>query len=242
MLANRRTGATHGEMYAKTFLFKYLLLIENDTHMIPEIETSSLVIFVSTFFFVSATPGMCMTLSMTLGMTLGVRRTFWMMWGELLGVGLVCVAAVVGVASIMLNYPAVFQIFKYVGGAYLLYLGIQLWLSKGKMAITVNSADIQDVSRRGLALQGFVTAIANPKGWAFMISLLPPFINPQYPLTPQMMTMLTVILVIEFCCMFIYASGGKTLRYLLNQKSNVRLLNRVAGCLMMVVGVWLAVG
>ena len=223
-------------------LFKYLLLIENDTPMIPGIETSSLVLFVSTFFFVSATPGMCMTLSMTLGMTLGVRRTFWMMWGELLGVGLVCVAAVVGVASIMLHYPTVFQIFKYVGGAYLFYLGIQLWLSKGKMAITGNSVDVPDVSRRSLALQGFVTAIANPKGWAFMISLLPPFINPQYPLAPQMMTMLTVILVIEFCCMIIYASGGKTLRYFLNQSGNVRLLNRVAGCLMMVVSVWLAFG
>ncbi len=50
-------------------------------------------------FFVSVTPGMCMTLSMTLGMTIGVRRTFWMMAGELLGVGLVAAAAVIGVAT-----------------------------------------------------------------------------------------------------------------------------------------------
>lgn len=205
-------------------------------------ETSSLILFVSTFFFVSATPGMCMTLSMTLGMTLGVRRTFWMMWGELLGVGLVSVSAVVGVASIMLHYPTVFQVFKYAGGAYLFYLGIQLWGSRGKMAITGNSAGVQDVSRRGLALQGFITAIVNPKGWAFMISLLPPFINPKYALAPQMTTMLVVILIIEFFCMIVYASGGKTLRYFLNQSGNVRLLNRVAGSLMLVVGIWLAFG
>ncbi len=45
--------------------------------------------FIPTFLFVSVTPGMCMTLAMTLGMTQGVRRTLWMMWGEMLGVALV---------------------------------------------------------------------------------------------------------------------------------------------------------
>lgn len=42
-----------------------------------------LAVFIPTFFFVSITPGMCMTLAMTLGMSIGVRRTLWMMLGEL---------------------------------------------------------------------------------------------------------------------------------------------------------------
>ncbi len=42
-----------------------------------------LAVFVPTFFFVSITPGMCMTLAMTLGMSIGVRKTLWMMLGEL---------------------------------------------------------------------------------------------------------------------------------------------------------------
>ena len=65
-----------------------------------------LAVFIPTFFFVSITPGMCMTLAMTLGMSVGVRRTLWMMAGEVIGVALVAIAAVVGVASIMLNYPS----------------------------------------------------------------------------------------------------------------------------------------
>ena len=76
-----------------------------------------LAVFIPTFFFVSITPGMCMTLAMTLGMSIGVRRTLWMMLGELVGVALVAIAAVLGVASIMLNYPQVFDILKWVGGA-----------------------------------------------------------------------------------------------------------------------------
>lgn len=202
----------------------------------------NLALFIPTFFFVSATPGMCMTLAMTLGMALGVRRTFWMMWGELLGVGLVSIAAVVGVASVMLHYPALFLFLKYVGGAYLFYLGVQLWRCRGTMAINDSTAKHRNTGRLALASQGFITAVANPKGWAFMVSLLPPFINPQYSLVPQMVTLLTIILGIELFCMIVYASGGKTLRSLLDKGGNVRLLNRVAGTLMAVVGVWLAMG
>ena len=99
------------------------------------IDPAILALFIPTFFFVSVTPGMCMTLAMTLGMSLGVRRTLHMMWGELIGVGLVSVLSVVGVAAVMLNYPALFSAFKYVGGAYLVWLGIQMWQAKGKMAI-----------------------------------------------------------------------------------------------------------
>lgn len=63
-----------------------------------------LAVFIPTFFIVSITPGMCMTLAMTMGMTIGVRRTFWMMSGELIGVGLIATLSVIGVAAIMLNY------------------------------------------------------------------------------------------------------------------------------------------
>lgn len=72
--------------------------------------------FIPTFFFVSITPGMCMTLALTLGMSIGYRRTLWMMIGELLGVALVSVSAVLGIAAIMLNYPWMFIALKFIGG------------------------------------------------------------------------------------------------------------------------------
>ncbi len=61
--------------------------------------------FIPTFFVVSVTPGMCMTLALTMGMTIGVKKTFYMMWGELFVVALVSIAAVSGVAAVMLKYP-----------------------------------------------------------------------------------------------------------------------------------------
>ncbi|MFN3882125.1 MAG: LysE family translocator [Nitrincola lacisaponensis] len=197
-------------------------------------------VFVPTFFFVSVTPGMCMTLAMTLGITLGIKRTLWMMWGEMLGVALVALLAVLGVAAVLLTYPGFFQVFKWVGGAYLFYIGVQMWQSRGRMAIPESAAVRQTVSAWQLFVQGFVTAVANPKGWAFHVALLPPFINQQQPLVPQLALLLSIILLLELICMLIYAGGGKALRMFLQHAHNVRLLNRIAGSLMLGVGVWLA--
>lgn len=199
-------------------------------------------LFITTFFFVSITPGMCMTLAMTLGMTVGVRRTLWMMLGELIGVGLVVVLTIIGVAALMLQYPQLFVALKWGGGAYLLYLGIQLWRSKGKMAIKCDTQEDRHISRGSLLSQGFITAVANPKGWAFFIALLPPFIDNTQPLLAQAIIMIAIILTLEFLSLVGYASGGKALSHLLRNRGNVQLMNRIAGTLMIGVSVWLALG
>lgn len=206
------------------------------------LDYTLLALFIPTFLLVSATPGMCMTLALTLGMTIGLKKTFWMMWGELAGVALVSLAAVLGVASVMLNYPNLFLILKYVGGAYLCYLGLQMWGSKGKMAIQSETTDMTTISPKQLVSQGFITAIANPKGWAFTLSLLPPFINPELPIPPQLAALIIIILLSEFCFLTLYASGGKTLRLMLANNHNVKWLNRLSGTLMIGVGIWLALG
>ena len=197
-------------------------------------------VFIPTFILVSLTPGMCMTLSLSLGMTIGLRRTFWMMYGELLGVGLVAAAAVVGVAAVTLRYPALFLLFKIIGGTYLGYLGVQLWRSRGALAMRSDmSTGQRNMSARTLAAQGFVTAVANPKGWAFFIALLPPFIDYSRPLPGQLGILLSIVLAIEFVSLIIYAGSGRALHHLLLKKGNLLLLNRIAGSAMIGVGVWL---
>ena len=205
------------------------------------IDFSVLALFVPTFFFVSITPGMCMTLALTMGMAFGVKRTLWMMLGELCGVALVAIAAVLGIAAFMLKYPQAFQAFKYCGAIYLAYLGVQMWRARGRMVLVDPSGSAPSaIPALTLISQGFITAVANPKGWAFFIALLPPFINQSKPVLPQMVVLLTVILLLEFICMLIYASGGRTLSRLLHRGENVRLMNRIAGTLMLGVGGWLA--
>ena len=181
---------------------------------------------------------MCMTLAMSLGITIGVRKTFWMMYGELLGVATVAVASVLGIATLMTTLPQLFQGFKIMGALYLLYVGINMWRAKGKLSADPNQHQ-QSIKKRSLFQQGFLTAIANPKGWAFMISLLPPFINQTLPLIPQLSVLVIVILISEFICMTLYATGGKSIAKVLTKRNNVQLLNKISGSLMVIVAIWL---
>jgi threonine/homoserine/homoserine lactone efflux protein len=110
---------------------------------------------------------------------------------------------------------------------------------RGKMTVDSNNSH-QHIASRKLVFQGFITAIANPKGWAFTVSLLPSFINPDLALTPQLISLVIIILISEFIFMLIYASGGRTIGKLLGHSQNVRLLNRISGSLLIIIGFWLA--
>ena len=182
-----------------------------------------------------------MTLALTMGMRFGLRKALWMMLGELVGVGLVASLSAVGVAALMLTYPALFVVLKYAGGAYLIYLGIQMWQSKGKMALNIDVDSSVVISKKAFIIQGFITAIANPKGWAFFIALLPPFLNYSHPITVQLFQLILLILLLEFICLLIYAGGGKSLRSFMLKSGNLEHLNRIAGTLLIGVGIWLAV-
>lgn len=204
---------------------------------LPSVTVLSL--FIPTFFMVSITPGMCMTLSLTLGMRFGMKAIFWMMIGELSGVGLVATLSAVGVAAILLTYPILFSVLKIGGGCYLIYLGLQMWLSKGKMAITNDAAMNTVYSPTALISQGFITAIANPKGWAFFVALLPPFLDPERALFGQLSVLLVLILVLEAMCLIIYGLGGKSLGHFLGDEKHQKTLNRCSGALLAGVGIWL---
>lgn len=180
---------------------------------------------------------MCMSLAMTLGMTIGIKRTLWMMLGEVVGVALVAVLSIVGVAGLFMSYPNAFIVFKWIGGCYLVYTGIKLYFSPVHISLNAGATLL---SQKQLITQGFITAIANPKGWAFMVALLPPFINPEKPLFTQLSVLVGIIIVSEFVCMCIYASGGSSLKHFLNKGEQRQWVNRIGGTLLAGVGIWLA--
>ncbi|MDH5276409.1 MAG: LysE family translocator, partial [Gammaproteobacteria bacterium] len=146
-------------------------------------DLTLLIAFGASFFLVALAPGLCMTLAMSLGISIGARRTLWMMAGELAGIALVGAAAVLGVAAILLKAPTVFAVFKWVGGAYLLYMGWQTWHAQPLRPEQLGAGRRR--TRFSLIAQGFITAVGNPKAWAFLVALLPPFVDQSRPLAPQ---------------------------------------------------------
>ena len=181
-----------------------------------------------------------MTLALTMGITIGVRNTMKMMVGELIGVLIVASTVVFGGGTIISSFPTAFLLFKYAGGIYLMIIGFQMFNSRGSLALNFDGTHSFEIDFIKLFSQGFITAVANPKGWAFFIAMTPAFINYEIALLPQMSALVIIILLIEFVSLMIYAAGGQALGVILKKQGNMRLINRIAGLLMTGVGIWLA--
>ena len=133
----------------------------------------------------------------------------------------------------------IFQIFfKYLGGSYIIFLGVKNWLAKD----TVDFTKAKNYrSNFNLVLQGFAASFFHPKAWAFLAVFLSSFIKKDAPLLPQVGLLLSVLLVIETNSLIIYAAGGKALQKILCKKNNMRLINFISGTLLVIVGLWLII-
>lgn len=200
-----------------------------------DLESSTALLFAMTFFAISITPGLCMMLSMSLGAYLGVRRTMWMMAGELLAMSFISLVAMFGLTTIYLKFDYLLDFLKYLGISYLLYIGYMSWNTKVESGFDLDTAK---TSPGALFISGVMTAISNPKAWVFMITILPPFIKSSKPMVSQVATLLLLIILIEFSCLMIYAYGGSVLQKFFYENDKAYYLNRVSGVAFMTVAVY----
>ena len=191
-------------------------------------------LFVVTIAAVSLTPGMCMTLAFSLGLSQGYRKTLWMMAGEMTGVIVVVSSTVYLLGWLLRLDPMWFNALALAGAVYLLWIARQLWLADPALAKQRTANTLTPMS---LAVLGFTTAIMNPKGWAFMVALLPGFMDGEKALFPQLALFLSVMLTTEFISLSLYAGGGRWLRQFLGEGARLGVLNKVAASLMVGVSI-----
>ena len=198
-----------------------------------------ILLFIPTIASVSFTPGLCMTLAFTLGLSIGYRRTLWMMLGELSGVATVFTATFWSLGWLLSRDPIYFQIVSLFGGAYLLYLAYQLFRQTPE---AIKARNLENTSPMALAILGYITAVSNPKGWAFLIALLPGFVASDGPLFPQFLIMMGIMLTTEFISMTVYATGGQWLASRLSDGSGVVYANRIAASMLTLAALWVLSG
>ena len=198
-----------------------------------------ILLFIPTIASVSFTPGLCMTLAFTLGLSIGYKRTLWMMLGELGGVASVFTATFWSLGWLLSRDPIYIQIISFVGGVYLLYLAFQLFRETPE---TIESRDLKKTHPMALVILGYVTAVSNPKGWAFLMALLPGFVSSDTELVPQFIIMMGIMLMTEFVSMTAYATGGQWLASRLSNSRGIVNANRVAASMLTLAALWVLTG
>lgn len=191
--------------------------------------TDTLIIFAAIAFIGIATPGPTVLLALSNVSRLGVKASLPGMVGAVLSDFVLVAAVALGLGALLAASEFWFSVVKWVGVAYLAYLGVRMLRSTGTLTLPEGEAATTGQStRRAIFLRSFIVAATNPKGYLFFSAFLPQFINPTEPQWPQYAALAVTFAAIDFTVMLGYAvAGAQAIRAL--RANGVLWLDRLCG-------------
>jgi len=156
---------------------------------------------------------------------------------SVIGVGLGDVTAMVvsfaGLGAVLTASATLFTALKFVGAAYLIWLGIGMWRAKPDPSILT---DVQPSTGRQLIRQAWIVTALNPKGIVFFIAFVPQFMDPTAAALPQFLILGSTFLALAVINAAGYAWVAGSVRRHITQVSTLRWINRVGGSVMIGAG------
>jgi len=179
------------------------------------------------------TPGPIVTLVIATGASQGIRAGLATVAGTSLGNALLLVMIAAGLSWVLKNAVELFELLRWVGAGYLVWLGIQAWRHAGESAVA-------PPSRRVNFSRGFVVALLNPKTIAFFTAFLPQFVDPSLPATQQLVAMCAVSVLLATVSDSAWAIAAGLGRAWFLAPSRAKWLGRASGTMLIGGGIWLS--
>ncbi|MBL8708012.1 MAG: LysE family translocator [Rhodospirillaceae bacterium] len=186
----------------------------------------------STVLLIIPGPTILLVISYALGQ--GWRTAFPMAVGVALGDFTAMTVSMLGVGALLAASATVFIVLKWIGAAYLVWLGIKLWRAGGRLH--AKARHDRSTARRMLGHAWIVTAL-NPKGITFFVAFLPQFIDPTSDFLTQMLIFESTFLLLAFANVMAYALLASRARSAIRNERVVGMVNRVGGGLLVSAGI-----
>jgi homoserine/homoserine lactone efflux protein len=189
-------------------------------------------------WLIALSPGSGAVLSVSHGLAHGVRGASATIAGLQVGLAGITLVAGVGVGAVLVASATAFTVVKVLGAAYLMWLGWRQWAAPVREGhgLLDEATPQPRLPVRQRFLSGLFTNLTNPKGIVFMVAVLPQFIAPDLPLTPQLAVLMATMAVVDTAVMHGYAFAGARLAGLLRGARAQRVQNRVFGGVLMGMG------
>jgi homoserine/homoserine lactone efflux protein len=178
------------------------------------------------------TPGPIVTLVISTGATRGVRAALVTVAGTSTGNAVLLAAIALGLSWVLSHAAYLFEVLRWIGVAYLIWLGVRAWRSAGRPQPEASGNHVH-------FWRGFTVALTNPKTLAFFTAFLPQFVDPALPAARQLALMCTVsvaLAAVSDSCWAIAAGMGR--RFM--SPVRAKLLRRVSGLTLVGGGIWLS--
>ncbi|MDX3885902.1 MULTISPECIES: LysE family translocator [Edaphosphingomonas] len=186
-------------------------------------------LFFLAVFLLCGTPGPNMLHVMTRSVHFGARRSVAAMAGCLAALVLILLASATGLSALLMASPRLFDVLRYAGVAYLVYLGIRAWRSDAAPIDVDGRALVPSLSPPAMFRGGFAIGISNPKALMFAAAFLPQFIDKARPEIPQFAILVATFAVTEMFWYAVYGIGGQKLAGFLTRPGLKRAFNRLTG-------------
>ncbi|MEK6193772.1 MAG: LysE family translocator [Deltaproteobacteria bacterium] len=189
----------------------------------------------------TATPGPAVLYIVTNASLHGWRKAVFAALGNIAGLFTLGIIAVTGLGMILKTSELIFDLIKYAGAVYLVYLGLRMILQEGLDFAKLNrQAAVPDASGGKVILQALGVALSNPKAIIFLTALFPQFISTDRALFPQFALLMATLMSFSFFFLMSYALLAHSAKEWLNRQSRVKAVNRASGSIFIGFGLLLA--
>lgn len=192
--------------------------------------------YVLTSAVVLAIPGPTVLLVLSYSIAHGRRATLPVVAGLGLGDAIAITLSLVGLGTLLATSALWFTIIKWIGGLYLIYLGLSM--IRGARTNPRLEIDSAEKSSRRLFTTAFVVTALNPKSIVFFIALLPQFISPAHPATPQLWILGITFVAMAVAGGTLYALFASSMRQFLMSPKTQKIYGYAGGGLLSGAGVW----
>ena len=167
------------------------------------------------------------------------RRSAWLtVPGVALGDAVAMTASLTGLGALLAASADAFTVLKWIGAAYLVYLGVRMWRTEPSIGEIEPGGAAR--AQWSLAAHAFAVTALNPKSIAFFIAFLPQFISPAAPVAPQLFILGATFLALAIVTVAVYAILAAGMRERLRQPRSIRAINRTGGGLLIGAGIMTA--
>lgn len=179
-------------------------------------------------------PGPTILLVVSYALGQGWRTALPMAVGVALGDFTAMTLSLVGLGALLAASATVFTFLKWIGAAYLVWLGIKLWRAGGNLDVAPRRGAASSWKMLGHAW--LVTAL-NPKGLVFFVAFLPQFIDPRLAFLPQVSLCAATFLILAFANAFTYALVAARARQVIRNPRTIGVVNKAGGSLLIGAGI-----
>ncbi|MES9876461.1 MAG: LysE family translocator [Candidatus Sedimenticola sp. PURPLELP] len=184
-------------------------------------------------FLLAITPGPGVFATISKALASGFRNTLPVIMGIVTGDLVFLLLAIYGLSAIAETFATLFTMIKYLGAAYLVWLGIRLW--RAQPALTGITEPGKHPERYSF-LGGLSITLGNPKVILFYLGFLPTFVDLDNLSNPDVVIVAFVVSFVLGAVMLFYAYTASRAREMFRSKSAQRKMNRVAGSAMIGTG------